>query len=1022
MTLAHWAASHRRSILFLLAAATLAGVFCIFRVPVALFPHIDFPRVSISLDAGDRPTQRVVNEITRPVEAAVKIVPGLREVRSTTSRGSAEVDLNFAWGDDMDRKTLQVESALARVLPSLPKGTTFEVRRMMPTALYPVASYGLISKTVSQVKLRNIAVHELVPLLSAVPGVASVGVQGGAKREYRVDIHPDLLASYHLSFDDVVKALSSSNILQVVGRVKDQHKMLLAISDTHVESIDAIRHTIIRSGGDGIIELSDVATVKKSVVPQTTIIDEDGYPAVILQVFQQPSGNTVQVVHDVNAALKSFRDKIPQGVKIKNWYDQGLLVVESAHSVRDAIFIGIGLAALVLYLFLGDAMITLTAVIAVPAVLSATVLLLYALGMSFNIMTLGGMAAAIGLIVDDAIVMIEQIVRHIGSDKEKRHENVRRSIREFLPPLTGSSASTIIIFLPLAFLTGVTGAFFKALSLTMACALTVSYFVAWFAIPLIADRLAGNHTLDESGGLVFKRVLAVYGCLFTRFVKRPFLALIPVALLLGLGGFAYLHVGSGFIPKMDEGGFIIDYVSPPGTSLKDTNALLKQVGDILKHTPSVMTYSRRTGAQLGGGLTEPNTGDFFVRLKPPPRQNIEVIMAKVRKEIESRVPGLQIDLAQLMEDAIGDLTDVPQPVEIKLFGDSQSALQAEAPKIAAAISHVRGIVDVNDGVVLAGNALDIHIDRTKAALEKLDPAAVTAQLNNYLSGAITTKVQKGENIIGVRAWIPKADRATPNDIKKLLIYAPDGHAVPLGRIAKISLLVGQPELDRDNLKPVVAVTARIEGRDMGSTVSAVKKILSRPDLMPHNMYYRLGGLYAQQQIAFHGLMIVLVAAFALVFLVLLFLYERFSIAISIILMPLIAMSAVFIGLWLTGIELNISSMMGMTMIVGIVTEVAIFYFSEYYEQLKKGVGKDEALAIAGTSRFRPIAMTTLAAILALLPLALDIGQGSAMQQPLAIAIISGLIVQMPLVLLVMPALFARITRNHDLPTEKKKKV
>ncbi len=1019
MTLAHWAASHRRSILFLLAAATLAGIFGIFNVPVALFPHIDFPRVSISLDAGDRPTQRVVNEITRPVEAAVKIVPGLREVRSTTSRGSAEIDLNFDWGDDMDRKSLQVESALARVLPSLPKGTTFEVRRMTPVALYPVTSYSLISKTVSQVRLRRIALHELVPLLSAVPGVASVSVQGGAKREYRVNIHPDLLVSYHLSFDDVVKALSSSNILQVVGRVKDQHKMLLAISDTHIESLDAIRHTIIRSGGDGIIELSDVATVKKSVAPQTSIIDEDGQPAVILQVFQQPSGNTVQVVRDVANALKGFRDKIPQGVEIKNWYDQSQLVVQSAHSVRDAIFIGIGLAALVLYMFLGDAMITLTAVIAVPAVLSATVLLLYVLGMSFNIMTLGGMAAAIGLIVDDAIVMIEQIVRHIGSDATKRHENVRRSIREFLPPLTGSSASTIIIFLPLAFLTGVTGAFFKALSLTMACALIVSYFVAWFAIPLIADHLAGNHTLDEEGGPLFKRVLAAYSGLFGRFIKRPLLALISVIVLLCLGGFAYLHVGSGFMPAMDEGGFIIDYVSPPGTSLKDTNALLEQVGDILKHTPEVMTYSRRTGAQLGGGLTEPNTGDFFVRLNPPPRRDIEDVMSEVRRKIETRVPGLQIDLAQLMEDVIGDLTDVPQPVEIKLFGDNPDALQAEAPKIAAAISSVRGIVDVNNGVVLAGNALDIRIDRTKAALEKLDPTAVTAQLNNYLSGNVTTRVQKGENIIGVRAWIPKADRATSADLKKLLIYAPDGHRVPLGRIAKISLLVGQPELDRDNLKPVVAVTARIEGRDLGSTLKAVKKVLNRPGLLPHNMYYKLGGLYEQQQIAFHGLMTVLAAAFALVFLVLLFLYERFSIAISIILMPLIAMSAVFIGLWLTGIELNISSMMGMTMIVGIVTEVAIFYFSEYYEQLKKGVPKDEALAKAGTSRFRPIAMTTLAAILALLPLALNIGQGSAMQQPLAVAIISGLIVQMPLVLLVMPALFARITREHDRPVKKK---
>jgi len=1014
MSVASWAAGHRRSILFLLAILALGGAASALRLPVALFPHVNFPRIVVMVDAGDRPGEQMVVSVTRPVEQAVRSVPGVREVRSTTSRGSAELSIDFDWGTNMPLALQQVDAAVNQTLPQLPRGTSFEARRMDPT-VFPVAAYSLTSDKLSQVKLRDIAKFQLVPLFSSIKGVARVGVLGGDQAEYRVDVDPAQLRAYGLTLHAVVKALSASNVLQAVGRMQDHYKLYLMLSDTRFKNLDQIRHTVLASGDNGLVQLEDIATVRKATVPKWLSVTSNGHKAVSVQIYQQPGGNTVQIVNHIKARLAAYQSKLPKNLQVSNWYDQSQLILASAGSVRDAILIGVVLAALVLLAFLRSVKVTLVAILVVPAVLAATVLLLYVLHMSFNIMTLGGMAAAVGLIIDDAIVMIENIVRHLrrrgeGAGKA-RHERIRAAAREFVHPLTGSSASTIIIFLPLAFLSGVTGAFFKALSLTMASALIISYLVAWLAVPLLADHLLKDaDAAREDEGPLTRRIHGAYRRLMAVTLRRPLWLLVAVIPFVALGYVAYHHVGSGFMPKMDEGGFVLDYKADPGTSLRETDRLLRQVEAILEKTPEVASYSRRTGAQLGGGITEAREGDFFIRLTPQPRRSVWQVMDGLRKKIHRKVPGLDIDMAQLMEDLIGDLTAVPQPIEIKLFGDNTKALLNTAPKVAAAIGKVKGVVDVRNGIVPAGDALDVKVDRAKAALEGVDPEAVTGQIKAYFSGVVTTHVQRGIKLIGIRVWVPKSLRKTTKQIDAIRLQAPDGHVFPLRRIAHVVVLHGQPQITRDNLKRMVPVTARISGRDLGHTVSDVRKVLNESGLIPKQLYFRLGGLYKQQQIAFHGLIAVMIAAVALVFVLLLFLYERFRIALAIMTAPLLALASVFIALWVTGIELNITAMMGMTMVVGIVTEVAIFYFSEYHELIRAGGDAFTAVTEAGINRMRPIAMTTLAAILALAPLALGIGQGSAMQQPLAIAIIAGLLIQMPLVLLMMPVVFAALNR------------
>jgi multidrug efflux pump subunit AcrB len=535
--------------------------------------------------------------------------------------------------------------------------------------------------------------------------------------------------------------------------------------------------------------------------------------------------------------------------------------------------------------------------------------------------------------------------------------------------------------------------------------------VAWLAVPILCATLLKRKDAEiEERGTFTRRVHEVYREKMQRLLRQPRFVIVFLIPLLLLGFVAFKNVGSGFMPVMDEGGFILDYISPPGTSLAETDRLLRQVESVLQETPEVQTYSRRTGLQLGGGVTEANTGDFFIRLKPFPRRGIEEVMDDVRTEIEKHIPGLQIETLQLMEDLIGDLTSVPQPIEIKLYSDDDQLLHTLAPRVADTISKVGGVVEVKNGIVPAGDALNIQVDRVKVALEGMDPEVVTKALNDFLTGNVTTHIQQGPKLIGVRAWIPRDARETIRDVDNLLLRAPDGHLFPLKRVATLTPLSGQPEIMRDDLKRMVAVTARISGRDLGSTVKEVKSKLASSRVIPSNVLYTFGGLYEQQQIAFRGLTIILLAAIVLVFLLLLFLYESFRVAIAMLLIPLFAVAGVFLGLWVTHTEFNITSRMGMTMIVGIVTEIAIFYYSEFRDL----PASDDRFILAGINRMRPISMTTFAAILALLPLALGIGQGSAMQQPLAIAIIAGLIFSLPLVLIVLPALLAMFQIN-DIP-------
>jgi multidrug efflux pump subunit AcrB len=1018
MSFVAWLERHRRSILFVVFALALGGVYAGITLPVGLFPTISFPRVRIEVSAGSMPAKRMLIDVTEPLEEVARAVPGAVDVVSTTTRGNAEIFVDFPWDANMSRALLAVDAAFAQKLPDLPQGTTYDILQMSPTILMPFVSYALISKDVSPADLRRLAQYQITPLLTGIPGVRRIGVLGGQTPEVQVSISPERLAAQRLTLAEIATAISATNVITAVGRLEDNDLLYLALNNNAFTSVASVRNVIVRNGGGGIVRLGDIAKIEMGSVPQWLLIDDNGQPAVTFDVYQQDSADSIALAKQVQDKLDQFMGGQPKSVQLVKWYDQTELVRSSIGAVEEAIAIGLVFAALVILAFLRNWRATLVAMLVVPLSVTITLLLLSVAGMTFNIMTLGGIAAAIGLLIDDVIVMTEHIARRAGTPGiERPHEAVLLAAREFLSPLLGSSLATVIIFIPLAFLSGVTGAFFKYLSVTMASALIISYLLTAFAVPLLARGIidfARWHDPDQGRETWLRRTHGrVLGALFA----RPIFIAGGVAVLLVAGYVAYDHVGTGFLPRMDEGGFVLDYYTAPGTSLTETNRELKEIEALLKQDPNVDTYSRRTGAGLGGDLKEAYQGDFFVHLTDPSRRPpIWTVMDDIGDKITKQVPGVHFDIHQLLGDMIGDMVGRPQPIVVELSAANPDELGVAAGHVAAALSKVPGIEppSVNNGVVPAGDALEIEVDPASAALENITPEEVKAQVNGYLHGDVVTRYLGAVQDVGVRLWLdPPQEKIYRDQLGKLLIRSPDGHLFPLGMVARVNFVAGQPQLTRDNLAQVVAVTAEIgSGHDLGSTIAAVKTALSQPGLLPPGVYYTIGGQYKQQQLAVSGMVKVFAAAVIAEITLLVFLYEGFAIPIVIMLSSLVSTSAVFVGLWLTGVELNITAMMGMVMIVGIATEMAIFLVSEF-QALATTMPPHQALREAALNRLRPITMSTAAMVLALLPLGAAIsGSGDQMLQPLAIAIIAGIIVQLPLVLFAMPVIIGLTIRER----------
>jgi CzcA family heavy metal efflux pump len=1032
----YWFQRHARSVIFMIITLALVGCYLAFTVPVDVFPATNFPRVLIGVDNGVMPIDQMMVTITRPLEEAVNSVPGLQNVRSITSRGSAEIDLFFDWNVDMFQTLQYVNAAISRVQSELPSTAKVTADRLT-FASFPIMGYSFTADNLEQTKLWEMVTYEIKPRLNRLDGVSTVLIQGGQEPEFHIVPDPAKLLVAGVTVNDILESVRRTNLIDSPGLLEEHHQLVLGLINGQVRTPEQIGGVVIKTTQAGIpVHIGDVATVTPAVKPVYTVVTANGKPSLLININRQPNSNTVQVANEVHAEIDKIRMTLPKGISIQPFYDQSLIVNQSITSVRDAILLGLILASIILVVFLRDWGTSIVAGLVIPVTVSVTFIALKLLGQSFNLMTLGGLAAAVGLVIDDAIVVVENIVLHRDAG-QGRLQAIQSALREITKPLLGSTITPVVVFLPLISITGVTGTFFRALAITMAVSLFTSLVLALTWTPTLSqffirkkqtteeiaptpegdkdediERLLAAEDASVSG--FFLKIVTFHEQWLRRALQHPrrlaFLSLLLVALSYG----CYHFLGSDLLPEMDEGSFVLDYIMPAGSSLAETNRAISHVEEILQETPEVEGTSRRTGMQLGlAAVTEANTGDISVKLKDKRSRGIDEVIEELRGKIKAEEPALDVEFVQKLQDMIGDLTSAPEPVQIKLYAQDPTVLADWPPKVADSISKIKGVVDVLNGIdnTISGPAVTFQVNPGVAARAGFTPEEVALDAAAMIEGEpAPSPIVNNDRSYTLRVRFPARSRASIDSMRNSLLTSGTGRTATLGALADVISVPGQTEIRRENLQRQVAITARLEGTDLGTAISEVQKEIAKLHL-PAAVRVEFGGTYQEQQKSFRDLVFVMVLAIVLVFCVLLFEFGTFAAPLAILASALLSTSGVFIALLITHTTFNISSFMGMIMVIGIVAKNGILLLDADQKFRDLGFSAEEAILQASRRRLRPIVMTALATLAGMLPLSFAIGAGSQMLQPLAIAVIGGVVISMVLSLIITPAVHFFVGRD-----------
>ncbi len=1005
--------SHKNPVTILLAIIILGGVFAYSRMQSSLFPEVTFPKIKVIAENGLQPVNKMMVTVTKPLENAIKRVPSLKTVRSITSRGSCEISAFMDWNANIDLSKQQIESSINQVKAELPPGTQITVEKMNPSIL-PVAGYVIEAKGRSNIELNQLANYTIKPFLSQVEGVSEVRVIGGKSKEYHIELNAHKMSALGVTPATITTALSQTNFVTSNGYLTDFNRLYLTVTDAAVENLDQLQNLVISNSSKRVILLKDIATVKIAEKVEYIRINADGKEALLVAVVKQPDANLVQLTDDVQKKIEALNHGIlPKGVILKPYYVQADFVHDSIRSVSDSLWIGLLLAIIVAILFLRSVKASAVILVTIPITISLTLVVLQVFGYNFNIMTLGAIAASIGLIIDDAIVVVEQIHRtHEEHPETPTRELLSKSIKFLFPAMVGSSISTIVIFLPFALLSGVAGAYFNILANTMMITLVCSFLVTWIGLPVIYLLFSG-----KGGTLKQKQKHSHHsGKWITFFIRRPVLSFLFVGFLIVSAYLISQRIETGFLPEMDEGSIVLDYTSPPGTSLQETDRMLREVEKIFPSIPEIASYSRRTGTQMGFFITEPNYGDYLIQLKKERKLSTEEVIDIIRKKVESTQPALQIDFGQVIGDMLGDLMASTQPIEVKIYGDNPKVLQGLAKQVASIVENVKGTADVFDGITVAGPSVNIEPDNKRLAQFGISPADFQNQVQTQLEGTLIGDIYEKEQLTSIRMLYPGAAQTPLEKLRQSSIFLPNGNLQPITQLANIQIEQGVAEVERENLQPMIPVIARLNNRDLGSVMKDIQTGIKTKLHLPQGYQISYGGAYQEQQKSFSELLLILISAILLVFLVMIFLFKRIRVALLIMFISILGMAGSLLALFITNTPLNVGSYTGIIMIVGIIGENAIFTYLQFFHSLKTD-NIDSAIVYAISTRLRPKLMTALGAIVALLPIASGIGIGAQLHQPLAIAVIGGFIIALPLLLIVYPTLLRLVYRYY--PQEKK---
>lgn len=999
-----------KPILFVILVVFAAGWFCYHKMQTSLFPDVVFPKITVIADNGEQPVDKMMVAVTKPLEIAVKRVHGIQTVRSSTNRGSCTIEAFFDWSVDIQQSKIQLESRINEIKNQLPSSVNIVVEAMGQN-IYPVIGFTLESKKTGQVELRNAALYQIRPQFSMIPGIANVVVRGGKTKEFVITPQADKMIALKITPAMIGEALGNSNFIESNGLLSDYRRLYLSLTDSRIQTLEELKKVVILNDGSRTIRIRDLADVDVQEQQEFIRINANGREAVIIDLVKQQGVNLIDFTKLVKQKTKEIQRQLPEGLQLKFYYDQSVFVSNSIDSVLECIYEGLFLAIFVVILFLRSFRASLCVILIIPVTLALSFTVLYLFGITLNIMSLGAIAASIGLIIDDAIVIIEQIHRLHEEDPGKdKYTVVKETIRMLFPAMIGSSLSTIVIFFPFVLMSGVAGSFFQELTLTMEITLICSFVTTWLGLPalhLLFGYKSNKRKLHRHGQEVSAEKHRLSWLLW--FFDKPVYAIVFVLLLVISSWFLIDKLRTGFLPVLDEGSIVLDYLSPPGTSLDASDAILRNVDTILMKHPDVATYMRRTGTNMASsismasGVIPPNEGDYLIQLKPGISKTTEEVIAEIRKEVSVREPALNIEFGQRIADLLGDLIGRPQPVEIRIYGDDLGKMREVALKTQQLLKKINGVTDIQNGIIVDGPTISIIPDQNRLAQAKLTPADFQSQIRTANEGVQAGQIQEGEQIVKIVIRLHDIRKNNLEIIKKQPIFFPDGNFRPLEYFGRVEISKGDPDITRENLKSNVVVTARLDNRDLGSAITEIKEVLDKSLLFPAGYYYVLGGNYEQQQSSFRELLFILLASILLVFAVLLFLFKNFRIALLVIFISILGIGGCIWALYVTGIQLNVGSYTGIIMIVGIIAENAIFTINQYLYSLRNSGNVDQSIKYAISLRIRPKLMTATGTILALFPLALGIGIGAQMQQPLAIAVIGGFIVAMPLLLFVFPS-------------------
>jgi CzcA family heavy metal efflux pump len=1007
--------SYKSPVSVILAVIIAGGLFLYGQIQVSLFPEITFPKIKVIADNGEQPVDKMMVTVTRPLEDAIKQVPDLKILRSTTSRGSCEISAFLNWDADINVNQQMMESRISQIKNQLPADVQIVIEKMNPSIL-PVIGYTIESDKKTPIELNLLATYTVKPFLSRVGGVSQIGIIGGKTKEFWIELNQQKMSSFSVTPEMINDVLSRNYFISSNGFLSDYKRLYLTVTDAGLYNLNDIENVVIRNDGKRIIKVKDVATVNVTEKTEYTRINANGRQGLLVAILKQPNSNLVNLSKSLAEEKKELEKILPPDVHVSLYYDQADFVNRSIKSVNDSIWLGLVLAILVAVMFLRSFRASATILVTIPITLLLTIIVLYSVGYTLNIMTFGAIAAAIGLIIDDAVVVVEQIHRtHEEFPDRPSTQVIQQAVKYLMPSMIGSSMSTIVIFIPFMLLGGVAGAYFNVLTNTMVITLVCSFLVTWIGLPVIYLWFSQVRSLfPEKKKEVVKLTKTRNWVSF--FLRRPVISILVVLCLLGSIIYIIPRMETGFLPEMDEGSIVLDYLSPPGTSLEETDRILKEVEKIIVTIPEVVTYSRRTGAQMGFFITEPNNGDYLIQLSDNRKRTTEEVIDDIRKRVEATQPALQIDFGQVIGDMLGDLMASVQPIEIKIFGMNQDELNELAKQVAGEIEKIDGVADVFDGITIAGPTIELIPNHQELARFNISPESFQYQVQTIIEGNIVGNILEKEQLTDIRMIYPNSTKNSLERVKDQFIFLPDGKLKPLAAFASFKVYDGIAEINRENLKSVSIVTARLNNRDLGSVMKEIQTMIEKEIFLPQGYNIEYGGEYADQQKSFNELLLILILSSLLVFALMLFLFKDIRAATSILFIAVLGLSGSLIALFITNTPLNVGSYTGLIMIVGIIGENAIFTFQQFTTNREKG-SVDESLVFAISTRLRPKLMTALGAIIALLPLAIGIGTGAQMHQPLAISVIGGFVIALPLLLIIFPTLLHLIYKHEDRKKE-----